>query len=233
MAKCAFTFYNARGQLDPDTWFEASYNPTEYTLSKTAQFAEHAIPGLDSPILQFVRGQAETLTLDLFFDTSDSGMGEHAAAVTEKTDKFYRLVKMSGASHAPPICRFSWGERGFAGSELYGDWAGQRRTDGFTCVVESLRQRFTLFSSEGVPLRAVLTVSMKEYKSVEQQLSELNLQSADQTHAHTVRQGETLSDIATAAYGDPREWRTIAVTNAIADPLAVPPGSILTVPPLR
>jgi LysM repeat protein len=233
MAKCAFTFYNAQGQLDPDTWFEASYNPTEYTLSKNSQFAEHAIPGLDSPILQFVRGQAETLTLDLFFDSSDGGMGSRATPVTEKTDDFYRLVKMSGKSHAPPICRFTWGETGFAGSNLSGDWASQARQDGFTCVVESLRQRFTLFSSDGVPLRAVLTVSLKEYKSVKDQLHELNLESADQTHAHTVRQGETLSEIATAFYGDPREWRSIALTNEIDDPLAVPAGSILTVPPLR
>ena len=39
------------------------------------QFAEIAIPGLDAPLQQFVRGQAEKLTLDLFFDTTDNGMG--------------------------------------------------------------------------------------------------------------------------------------------------------------
>ena len=117
MAKCAFTFYNDNGQPDKSTRFEADYNPTEYTLSKNAQFAEHPIPGLDSPILQFVRGQAETVSLDLFFDTSDDGMGANATAVTTKTDKFYRLVKMSGSSHAPPVCLFTWG-RSFAGSSL-------------------------------------------------------------------------------------------------------------------
>ena len=85
MEKCAFTFYDQSMQLQPLTRFEAAYNPTEYTFSKTAQFAEHPIPGLDSPVLQFVRGQAETVSLDLFFDTSDDGMGRNATPVTKQT----------------------------------------------------------------------------------------------------------------------------------------------------
>jgi hypothetical protein len=231
MQKCAFTFYNDQGQLDAGTRFEAVYNPTEYTLTKNVQYAEHPIPGLDSPLLQFVRGQAETVSLDLFFDSSDDGMGRTSTAVTVQTDKFYRLVRISGRWHAPPICLFSWGT-GIAGTSLDGDWANQARLRGFHCVVESLRQRFTLFSSEGVPLRATLTVGLKEYKSVQRQLWELNLQSADQTHAYTVRQGETLSDVANSVYGDPNSWRPIAEHNGVTDPLDVAAGSILTIPPL-
>ena len=45
------------------------------------------IPGLDSPLQQFVRGQAEKLTLDLFFDTTDTGMGAGATSVTTETDR--------------------------------------------------------------------------------------------------------------------------------------------------
>ena len=216
MEKCAFTFYDQSMQLQPLTRFEAAYNPTEYTFSKTAQFAEHPIPGLDSPVLQFVRGQAETVSLDLFFDTSDDGMGRNATPVTKQTDDFYRLVKIRGDEHAPPVCLFTWGQTGLAGSSLRGSWESQKRENGFKCVIESIRQRFTLFSSEGVPLRAMLTVGLKEYKSVQDQLTELNLQSADQTHAYTLRQGETLNDVANAVYGDPNAWR-----------------SILEIPPLR
>src|SRR5438552_9958901 len=88
--------------------FPVQYNPTEFTLSKGVQIAEIAIPGLDSPILQFVRGQTETLTLDLFFDTTDRGMDDSAVSVTTKTDKFYQLIKINKDTHAPPICRFTW-----------------------------------------------------------------------------------------------------------------------------
>ena len=65
---------------------EVQFNPTEFTLNKGVQLAEIAIPGLDTPILQFVRGQTETLTLDLFFDTTDAGMGDSATPVTTLTD---------------------------------------------------------------------------------------------------------------------------------------------------
>src|SRR5829696_7499399 len=70
------------------------FNPTEYTLEKGAQIAEIAIPGIDSPILQFIRGQNERLTLDLFFDTTEFGMDEAAVDVRLRTNAFYQLVKI-------------------------------------------------------------------------------------------------------------------------------------------
>jgi hypothetical protein len=90
--------------LDPVTWnprkpaLHASFNPGEVTFTKGTQIASHDIPGLDSPVLQFVRGQNETLSFDLFFDTSDLG-----TPVTNETDAFYALVKMEGRTHAPPV----------------------------------------------------------------------------------------------------------------------------------
>jgi hypothetical protein len=158
--------------------------------------------------------------------------GSSVTPVTTETDKFYKLVKINGNDHAPPVCLFSWGT-GFAGSSLGSDWASQGRENGFKCVIESVRQRFSLFSSEGVPLRATLTVGLKEYKTVQEQLGRINPQSADQTHSYTLRQGETLTDVANAVYGDPTAWRPIADLNSVTDPLAVPVGSILEVPPLR
>ena len=115
-----------------------NYNPTEYTLNKGAQLAEIAIPGLDSPILQFVRGQTETLSLDLFFDTTEAGMGDSAVSVTTVTDQFYQLVKIDGTTHAPPICFFS-GDATFPGQRTYtsmGSGTGSQQRYGFKCVVE-------------------------------------------------------------------------------------------------
>ena len=45
------------------------FNPTEFTVEKSNQFAEINIPGLDSSLFQFVRGGARTLTMDLLFDS--------------------------------------------------------------------------------------------------------------------------------------------------------------------
>jgi len=212
-----------------------NFNPTEYTLNKAAQIAEVAIPGLDSPILQFVRGQTETLSLDLFFDTTESGMDDSASSVTALTDQFYKLAKIDGTTHAPPICFFSWGAQ-FPGQRIYNSintsGTGSQQRYGFKCVVESVRQRFTLFSPQGVPLRATLTVSLKEYKTLTDQINQTNNQSADHTQAHVVQAGETLSQIASDVYDDPTQWRAIADQNSILDPLALQPGTILQIPPL-
>lgn len=208
------------------------FNPTEYTLAKSAQFAEVPIPGLDSPLLQFVRGQTETLTVDLFFDTSDAGgTGAEAESVTAKTDPFYQLIKIEAESHAPPVVLFSWGGEAFPGHRTYETLAGQNRY-GFKGVVESVRQRFTFFSSTGLPLRATLSLTLKEYKTLHEQIAELNLNSPDRTKAHVVREGETITRIAELAHDNGADWRAIALWNGIEDPLALEPGMVLEVPPL-
>src|SRR5712671_2840384 len=140
------------------TRITVQFNPAEYSLSKGAQIAEIAIPGVDSPILQFVRGQNEKLTLELFFDTTQGGMGEDPVQdVRDLTTPVYQLVKIQGNTHAPPRIRFVWG-RGLS----------------FRAIVESIQQKFTVFNPQGIPLRANLSVSFREYKTLEEQLGELN-----------------------------------------------------------
>lgn len=214
----------------PTLEFEVQFNPTELTLDKGAQIAEIAIPGLDSPLLQFVRGQNEKLTVDLFFDTTEHGTGAGAKSVTTLTDPVYSLVKVEPGGHAPPICTFAWNAR-FPGSDLPPAVAHQRRTE-FQCVVESVRQKLTFFSPEGVPLRATLTLTLREYKTLDEQLDRLNLSSPNRTHSHVTRLGDTLAGIAGSFYKRPGEWRAIAEANAIEDPRRLEAGRFLRVPPI-
>ena len=204
------------------------YNPAELSFDKGVQIAEIAIPGLDAPLLQFVRGQNERLTLDLFFDTTDEGMGAGATSVTTLTDKVYQLTKIIPNRHAPPVCTFIW-NASFPGDST-DERIGNQRRNSFDCLVEKVAQKFTLFSPEGVPLRATLTVSLREYKTLETQLDQLNLSSPDRTHAHVVCRGETLSGIAAQYYRRPGEWRRIAEANNIEDPRRLTPGTLLLVP---
>lgn len=210
-------------------FFDIQYNPAELTFDKQAQIAEITIPGLDAPIQQFVRGNAEKLTLELFCDTTDEGTGVGARSVTEETDKFYQLVKILPNRHAPPVVTFGWHHR-FPGDSLGEAWGGNQRRDCFTGVAESVRQRFTMFSPEGIPLRATVTLVLREYCTIEDQLRKLNLLSPDHTHAHVLAVGETLSAVAGRFYDRPGEWRRIADTNELEDPRRLRPGTLLTVP---
>lgn len=216
------------GRLSGDP-LEVMFNPGELVFSKANQIAEIAIPGLDTPILQFVRGQTETLAVDLFFDSTEEGTGDGAKPVTLATDAFYQLIKIESETHAPPVVVFSWGGDAFPGHRSHPNLSSQAR-HGFKGVVESIRQRFTFFSSTGVPLRATLSLQLKEYKTLAEQLAELHLQSPDRPKAHVVREGETITRIAAVAGENPRDWRRIAEANGIDDPFSLEPGRVLAIP---
>jgi hypothetical protein len=215
---------------DSMEFVDVQFNPTEFSLDKSVQIAEIAIPGLDSPLLQFVRGQNEKMTVDLFFDTTESGMGPGATSVTTLTDRIYELVKIEPTRHAPPICSFLWNSK-FPGADLSDHAGNQKRTE-FKCIVESIKQKFTLFSPEGVPLRATLTLTLREYKTLDEQLHQLNLSSPDRSHSHVMQQGETLSSIAGRYYRKPGAWRPIAEANSIEDPRRLATATFLTIPPI-
>ena len=197
-------------------FIDVQFNPTEYTLNKGAQIAEIGIPGIDSPLLQFIRGQNERLTLELFFDTTAGGMGESATDVTTLTRSIYQLVKMQPKTHAPPRILFIWG-----------------KTLSFHAIVESVQQKFTLFNPLGVPLRATLSVTFREYKALEDQIAELNPQTADHSKRVMVSREKTLAQIASEEYRDPGEWRRIADANPneTANVRRLTPGTVLRIPP--
>jgi len=177
---------------------EVQYNPTQYSLSKSAQIAEIAIPGLDAPLQQFIRGQTEKLTVELLFDTAAQGMGVGARDVRTLTGPVYELVRIQPKTHAPPRLRLTWGHSGLS----------------FKAIVETIDQKFTLFSPEGIPLRATLTITFRGYATLEEQIADLKLESADQTKQHVVVRGESLSQIAWQELGDPAQWRVLADANS-------------------
>ena len=187
------------------------FNPTEYQVQKTNTFAEIAIPGLESPPIQFIRGASEKLTADLLVDTSDTLEDVRAKYV----DKLRALMHIDPELHAPPIVRFTWDTQVFKG------------------VIESLNITYVLFTPDGIPLRAKLSVVLKEYRPVEIQVRERPTQSPDFEKSYVVRRGDTLSSIAGAVYRDVSVWRAIARENGIKDPRSVAPGTTLALPRLR
>jgi hypothetical protein len=207
------------------------FNPSELSFQKGVQIAEIAIPGLDTPVLQFVRGQNETLTLDLFFDTTDeAGIGGKPASVLKKTDLIYQLVKVEPSTHAPPICQFEWNDE-FPGSGV-SDHVGNQKRNAFRCIVETVRHKYTQFTDQGVPQRATLNVTLREYKSLGDQLAQLGLNSPDKTQIRVLRSDETLSAIAEDHYLHAAEWRRIADANGLEDPRRLTPGVFLKLPPI-
>jgi LysM repeat protein len=188
---------------------KALFNPSQYGFDGSNQFSETPVVGQTAPILQYTRGNARSMSMELFFDTYEDG-----SDVRAHTDRIYQLLNVEATTHRPPVVTFAWG--GLT----------------FRCMVERVSGRFTLFLDSGVPVRATLTVLLKEYVDPADAPSSPRTESADHMKTYVVKLGDSLSSIAAAEYGDPATWRPIALANAIDNPRLLPPGRRIVIPPL-
>jgi hypothetical protein len=202
-------YQKATIQPEGQGMIQVLFNPNTYTVEKSNQIAEAAIPGLEAPILQYVHGNTRTLTMELFFDTY-----EEQQDVTEYTDDIYCLLEIDPETHVPPICDISWGTFSFRG------------------VLDRCSGQFKLFFPDGTPARATLNVTFKEYIDVDVLVRQNPTQSADHRKTRLVRAGDRLPVIAWEEYGDAAKWRPIAEANAIDDPINLEVGQRLIIPAL-
>lgn len=192
-----------------DLKVEVLFNPKEYSIEKSAQWKEKDGTLADNPDIEFTTGQRKRLSMELFFDTSDE-----KTDVRVLTRKIEDLMLVHPDVHRPPILMFSWGPLQFK------------------CVLEDLSSRFTMFDSEGVPLRAILKVLFKEYNPIKDQAKRTHKNSADHTKRLMLREGETLQSLSAREYGSPKHWRLIADSNGVEDPMNIKSGTLLRLPPL-
>jgi hypothetical protein len=185
------------------------FNPNVYTVEKSNQIAESAVPGLEAPILQYVHGNSRTLSMELFFDTY-----EEQTDVRTYTDKIFALLSIDAGTHVPPICSISWGGFTFRG------------------VLDQASGKFSLFLPDGTPARATLNVTFKEYIDVDVLVRQNPTQSADHRKTRVVRAGDRLDAMAFEEYGDAARWRPIAEANGIDDPKRLEAGKRLVIPAL-
>ncbi|WP_018259002.1 CIS tube protein [Halomicrobium katesii] len=218
LEKAKITILNGKKQGEE---VECKFNPNSYTLEKSVNYGEMKATGSGASVMQFVDGNAETLSMELFFDTTDKldtdNVSSKEVDVREQYTKYIDLLlSVDGELHAPPVCQFVWGD----GIE-------------FTALVESANKQFTKFLPSGVPVRARVGIVFKEFKTADYHKSEVSPESTDKTKVWTVSEGDTLWQIASEEYSDVSHWRTIADKNGIDNPRAIEPGDKLELPPLH
>lgn len=199
---------------------ECLFNPAELTITKTNSWQAAESKGRNAPDLKFQGGQSGTMTLSLTLDTTDKGTD-----VTLHTNRLLDLMKVNSAlpdsdpgrnKARPPWVEFHWG-----------------KMHSFKAIVERLQVKFTYFASSGMPLRAKADLTLKQWK--DEGIRPLQNPTSHTPEVHTVHRvvrGETLDRIAAVHYADPTRWRLIAEANAVVDPLAVGPGTLLVIPEL-
>lgn len=197
------------------------FNPTEYSFERSNSYKSVSVPGLSSPLLQFVNGESDRLSMDLFLDDYTDPEGptslqqKEEKPVTKRLDALFKLLEIDRDLHAPPTVRFSWG------------------TLGFRAVLEKLSRKVTMFHPDGTPARATISVSFREYRPLTVQLTTPRRESADKTKRRVVVGRERLWFIAAREYDNANEWARIAEANDLDDPREIEPGDWLLLPPIE
>jgi len=194
------------------------FNPYEYTLRKQNQWVSGPAKGKNVPKIDFGQAGAETLKLQLFFDTyaEQTDVRAHTELLwqmmlvcTEKTNE--RTNKGE-----PPLVAFSWGEFRFEG------------------VITDISQKFTLFLNNGTPVRTTVDVTFQQVEDKQAHHGQNPTSGGGPAmRTYIVRPGDRLDLIAYEVYEDATAWRPIAQANGIVNPLRLRDGQRLIIPPLE
>ena len=192
---------------------DVMFNPSDYVIESGNNYSWIQVPGLQSPIAQYISGENQTLKMNLFFDTyATDKLEDEKEDVRNHTKKIYGLLDIKSELHTPPTCRFVWGSLNFKG------------------IVESVSQQFTMFVKTGIPVRATLSVTFRSVQTIEEQLKHTPRESPDRTKQRIVKQNDQLWMLAVQEYDDPGKWREIAQENNIYNPRFLKSGTQIRVP---
>ena len=130
---------------------DCMFNPFEYTVMKTNRYEEQSQNRSDAPQVEFKSAGAQTLKLDLMFDTYEAD--EDVSQETNKLWKFMEAKTREGSSDnekiPPPEVAFQWG------------------SFHFVAVITTMTQKFTLFKADGTPVRAKINVTFTQHRDLD------------------------------------------------------------------
>ena len=188
----------------------------------------------DDPLV-FTGGGRTELVLDLLFDTDFAEGQVRPADVRELTRPLWLLAENSAVEHGwvrPPLVRLVWG-----------------KTWNVPGVIVAVAERFDAFTATGSPRRSWLRLKLVRVTEDADRAREGFAEELAAAQTPAVAPGTAVvaagagsggvdcsggrfAQLAHAARGSPRPGRLLAEHNRITDPLAVPAGTALAVPPL-
>jgi hypothetical protein len=197
---------------------ECMFRPKEYTITKKNNWQPGEAKGKDVPQLEFTGGGASSLTMELFFDTYESGKDVRK----EYTNKIWELMAIDdkladkiNKKGRPPLVQFQWGP-----------------VISFKAVITNITQKFTMFKADGTPVRATLSATFQEAeKPGKYPFQNPTTSSTPGYKVRIIKEGESLDWIAQEEYGDPALWRFIAEINNLENPMKLSPGQMLSIAP--
>jgi hypothetical protein len=196
---------------------EFQFNPKELSLTKTANWQKNDQRNAKkSGSTEFKGSQPAKLQLEMFLDATEKMNDD----VVKKVEKLFQCCvptsdSLTKTKASPPWVKFVWGGM-----------------QSFPGAITTVTAKYTLFSSNGTPIRALCTMTLEEISGAQsgQNPTSGALAARD---VHTAITGDTLASVAFSAYGNPALWRELAEANNIDNPMALAPGTRLLIPALE
>jgi hypothetical protein len=221
MQRANLTLYDAKGAADGGGKPGAErgkvpfqFNPKEVTITKTAKWERKTAKGAKTAgPPEFSGSEPCKLNVEMFFDATSNPNGSVVAAVEQLLSCLVPTEESAGQKKpSPPLVVLHWGA-----------------ISSFPAFVTSVTAKYTLFSSNGTPIRASCAVQMEEMPGAPWRQNPTS-GSHDVRRVHRTVAGDSLPSVAYAEYGDPTRWRALARYNDIDDPMRIPTGSTLLLP---
>ena len=192
------------------------FNPKEYTVSQQNNYREVETGDGNSKVELTSAGYQQLQLRQLVFDTYDLGID--VTLITRLLWELMKPVEPEGTGDdAKPTARyvaFQWG------------------TFRFVAVITSVTQKYTLFTSLGIPVRAMVDITFKQFTNRGiWPWQNPTSGGGPLDRIWTVKAGDRIDFISANVYGDSTLWRDIAEYNKLEDPFRLRPGTELAIPP--
>lgn len=227
LGKFTIIFYPVSAAPGIGVPYTPMYNPTSFTVKHDVKYDTEEKPSVGDAVKKFLCINPRQVSFDLFFDgtgaspSSVGGFGNTIAVnseiqdVTTQIQTFLKLsYQIAGALHKPNYMMILWG------------------TFVMTGTLESADVTYLMFASDGRPLRAKLTISVKEHIDTTLIDKILNLQSPDLSKSITVNEGDTLPLLCFKEYGDASLYTKVAEVNKLKNYRKLKQGMELLFPPI-
>jgi len=198
--------------------FECMFNPDSYKTEHIASFCSQQVPG-GSPRLGYSNSSAMKFTLEFVIDgtgvSSDLEIPTFPGFVPVQVLLFNTVtIDVQGDTHRPNSLIVQWG------------------TFIRKCVLEKSDITYTLFDSEGIPLRAKITATF-----IEDEGSKLNqiasmFSSPDLTHSRLVQESDILPLMVYKEYDTSDYYLQVARANKLKNFRKLVPGTTIHFPPI-
>jgi len=193
--------------------FEVMFNPNGYTRKYELEY--HKAQGAGSSASPQIYGKIkpQDYSFDFLFD--GTGTATDQIDVNDRIDAFLKLTgKHEGDIHRPKYLKISWGPLMLK------------------CVLKTAEITYSLFESDGRPLRARVKATFSENVEETLRVAKERENSPDLTHIRTVNEEDNLPLMTYQIYEDPGYYMQVAQINKLKTFRPISVGSSLRFPPV-